>query len=473
LLLNGLARCTLLCMGLVMLASPVWGQQSQTLNPRVAQDLSEAYEFFTEDEYAEALDALNAIINKYEDMKDFDRATVLQIRGSTHINLENIEAALSDFSEALSLGALNEDAQNQLRFNVAQLYFVTEQYEQSIRYFKEWMSTEGVEITHSAYFMLAGAYYHTDQLREALEPISKAIGLAPEPEKRYYDLKNVLLSQLDMQLERIALLEEMIGIWTDNLSYWRQLASLYTERGEEEKAFATLEAAYLNGLNEDERDIVVLAQYYSTFQNPYRAAEMLEREMEAGNVEEDVDNLELLSQLWSQAREHSKAIPVLRRAARLAEDGNLYFRLGQSLLADEKYDGAEDALVNALDKGGLSDERRANAWLLLGTARFNQADSGERDQRMLADEAFDEAQDHPDTRQQATEWRNYIRAINETEARQARLEQQQQEEMAETARERMITGCRARQLAGSELSERCRRVLAEQKEQEQEPEPEG
>lgn len=478
LLFKGLTRCTLLCIGLVMLASPVSGQESQTLNPRVAQALSDAYEFYTEEEYAKALEGLNEMMSRFKDMKPFDRATVLQVRGSTNINLENTDAALRDFSEALSLNALNPETQNQLRFNVAQLNFVSENYEEAIRYFNEWMASEGTSPTHTAYFMLAAAYYNTDQTSEALEPIDQAIKTAPEPDKRYYDLKNVLLSRLDMPVERIDLLDEMISIWPDNLSYWRQLASTYTEQGDDQKAFATIEAAYLNGLIEDESDIVVLAQYYSTFQNPHRAARLLQKEMDAGNVEENVDNLELLSQLWSQAREHTKAIPVLRQAARLAEDGELYFRLGQSLLASEEYEDAESALTQALDKGGLDSDKRANAWLLLGTARFNQAEPGDREQRMLADEAFAEAARNQSTRRQAQDWRGYIEAINDTEARQEALESEQQAEIAASARERRITGCRARQLAGGELSEECQKLLAEVDEEKergapQEEQPEG
>jgi len=334
LLSKGLTRSVLLlCLGLLLAGQASGQDQNQSLDVRVARELMEAYELFGEEQFQESLTALNQIVADFPDMKPFDRATVLQIRGSVHVNLENLEAALDDFATALNLDALNQETQNQLRFNVAQLYFVTEQYEESVREFERWMATEGVEPTHASYFMLAAAYYNLDQPRESIAPIDRAIELAPEPEKRYYDLKNVVLSELEMTPERTRLMETMISIWPDQLSYWRQLASLYMDQGEDRKSFSTLEAAYLNGLIESEGDIVVLAQYYSSFNNPHRGAQMLEKEMDAGNVERSVENLELLSQLWSQAREHREAIPVLREAAQKAEDGNLYFRLGQALMA--------------------------------------------------------------------------------------------------------------------------------------------
>ena len=103
----------------------------------------------------------------------------------------------------------------------------------------------------------------------------------------------------------------------------------------------------------------------------------------------------------------------------------------------------------------------AEAWVLLGTARFNQAEPGDREQRDDADQAFAQAQQYARTRRQASDWRNYIDAINRTERRQATLEEQQNERLAESARERLLTACRARELAGSELTDRCREILAE------------
>lgn len=432
-----------------------------TLDPRVAQDLLEAYELLEADEYQPALEQLNRLMDRRGDsMKGFDKASVLQIRGTTYVNLENMDSALEDFSAALALNALPKDQQNRLRFNLAQIYFVNERYADSIRLFEEWMKAD-VNVTDTAYFMLGAAHYNLDQFQEALESIQSAVDVSPEPQKRYYDLLNAIYSELGNIIDRTQLLETMVELWPNSLSYWRQLSSLYLEQGDQLKSFAALETAYVNGLITSGSDIVMLSQYYSTFDNPHRGAALIEKEMEAGRVERTVENLELLSQLWSQAREHSKAIPILREAAEMSDDGKLSFRLGQALLANEQNEEAEEALEAALEKGGLDESRRADAWILLGNARFNQADPGDREQRNAADEAFAQAERFASTRGQAADWRNYIRAINQTERRQAALEEEQSQGLATAARQRLITACRAQQLAGSELSDQCVRVLAD------------
>lgn len=470
LLFNTMARFSVLptlCLVLLLSATLTW---AETLDPRVATDLLSAYELIEEDDFEGALSELNRLMQRRGDgMRDFDRASVLQIRGTAHVNLENLDEAIRDFHDALRLGALPDPQEDRLRFNLAQLYFVTERYEESLELFDEWLALDHVEPEHSTYFMVAAAHYHLEQYREALDPISQALEMASEPQRRYYDLKNVLLSNLEMRPERIDLVAEMVSIWPDELSFWRQLAALYLEEDDSFRSFAVMEAAYVNNLIESENDLILLAQHYSTRDNPHRGAELLEREMEAGRLERNVTNLQMLSQLWSQAREHRKAIPVLREAAELSDDGQLFFRLGQSLMASESNEEAEEAFTNALDQGGLDEGTRADAWLMLGNARFNQAGPGDRDQRMRADEAYVQAERFSRTREQARSWRNYIDAINTTEQRQAMLEQEQQERLAEAAEERAVTACRARQLAGQTLTDECRRLLEEDRRESQEP----
>ena len=440
---------------------------AQTLTPAVANDLLSAYELLEEEKSAEAITALNRLMERRgERMSEFDRASVLQIRGSAHVNEENLEAALRDFEGALQQNALPEEQQNRLRFNMAQLYFVTEQYERSIAFFEEWMALDPAEIQASTYFMLAGAHYQIDNYPESLEAITRAIEIADTPERRYYELKNVLYSELGNVVDRIELLKTMVALWPDELSFWRQLSSLYLEQNEELKSFSALESAYIAGLIEDQSDILILGQFYSSFNNPYRGARLIEREMDEGNVERSVENLELLSQLWSQAREHRRAIPILREAAGMADSGNLYFRLGQAHLATEDNAAAASAFEEAIDKGGLEDNL-AEAWILLGNARFNQAGPGDRDQRRAADRAFAEAERFASTRSQARDWRGYIRAIDDTESRQAMLEQEQSERLEEAAQERLLTACRAQRLAGTTLSEECIAVLEAAREAEE------
>lgn len=457
----------LFAVSLLIAALGAWSTASaQTLTPAVANDLLSAYEEIENENFQEALQKLNTLMSRRgERMSGFDRASVLQIRGSAHVQLEDFESGIRDFAEALALEALPPEQNNRLRFNLAQLYFATERYRDSIELFNAWMATEGAEPSETTFFMLAGAHYQLDELEPALENITRAMELAREPQRRNYDFKNVVLNELNRTSQRTELMKRMVALWPDNLAYWRQLAGLYLDQDDQFRAFQVMESAYLAGLTEGEDDIILLAQFYSNFNNPHRGANLIEREMGNGRVERNVENLQLLSQLWSQAREHQRAIPILREAAGMSATGELYYRLGQALMADENNEEAEQALRNALNVGGLSEANRADAWLLLGTARFNQAGPGDRAQRRLANEAFAEAARFNPTRAQARSWQEYIRAIDDTETRQALLEQEQEERLAQAAEERFLQSCRALQIAGRSLSAECREALEREQEE--------
>jgi tetratricopeptide (TPR) repeat protein len=435
---------------------------AQSLDPNVARDLLAAYEDLQNKRAKQGLDKLNALLQSRGDrMKPFDRASVLQIRGSAYVNLENYKAAIRDFEEALKLDALPPEQNSQLRFNVAQLHFQDENYPAAIRYLERWL-LEVDSPSANAYYLLAAAHYYSDDYKKARAPIERALELSDKPERRYLELANIIYAELNLATQRASVLNRLIQLAPGEKSFWKQLAGLYSQQeGEaaQRKAFTTLEVAYRAGLIDDAADILSLAQFYSLFNNPHRGAALLEEHMKSGLIKRDVKTLELLSQLWSQAREHARAIPALREAASLADTGELSFRLGQVLLADEQNEAAEKALLAAVQKGGLKPADLAEAWLLLGTARFNQAGPGDRAQRERADQAFAEAQRFASTRGQASQWRQYVAAINDTEERQAALERQQAEAIDKASRERLKSTCRAQQLSGAELSEDCKTFL--------------
>lgn len=441
--------------------APARGEQVQSLDPRVAKDLLSAYEKLEAGQDQAALADLNQLLQQRGDsMKPFDLASVLQIRGQAHVGIDRLDLALKDFERALNSNALPEDASNQLRYNVAQLHFQQENYQEAIKGLVQWMRS--VEKPNAnAWFLLAAALYYENDFTRARVPAERALQAAESPDRRHHDLANMIYNELGMSEQRTRLLQRMVTLWPDELTYWKQLASLHMERDRTKDALSTLELAYKSNVIDSEADILSMAQLYSVHNNPHRGADLLEKEMRAKRVERNVDNLQLLSQLLSQAREHRRAIPVLEEAAKLSDTGKLSYRLGQVLLADERNADAETALAAALRKGGLNDDERSNAYMLLGTARFNQAGPGDREQRQIADEAFASAERFAGTRAQASGWRNYIKAINDTERRQAALEAEQAEMLAEAARERELTNCRSMQIAGRTLTDECRSLLEE------------
>lgn len=430
-------------------------RRAQTLDIAVAKALSEVFELMNTQppQFQAALVKLNELVASKPNMKPYDKSTTLQMRASVKVNLEDYPGALRDFQGALDAGGFDTKQNNQLRYYIAQIQFQLENYQAAIQGLNAWISAAraaGEPVDANAYYLLAAAYTQISppNWRAAMGPAEQAIAARSEPKKSDHDLLNLIYSELNESSKRGPLLEKMINYWPNERSYWVQLSGFYSNTGKDQDAFAVLEVAYRAGLLSRESELITLINYYSFFDNPYRGARMMEREMEAGNIARNTKNLTLLSQLWSQAREHKRAIPVLQAAAQSAGTGELYYRLGQVLLADEQYAPSERALANAINKGGLPAEKVGDAWLLIGTARFSQAGPEDCDKRDKAREAFVTAQRYPKSSRQASDWVTYIDAIKRTNEAQDRLEQQQAEEARQDQIARLRTAVQVCRLQG-------------------------
>ena len=396
------------------------GGPSKTLDPRVGLEVQKIYEMMQNDQFNEALAAFNNLLaSRGDNMKPYDRSTILELRGSVKANLDDYTGALRDFQEALDTNGLPASRNNQLRYFIAQLNFQQERYQTAINGLNQWIQsakTCGVTVDPNAYFLLAAAYtaLTPPNYRAALDPGEKALAGMTTPNKQYFDLMNLIYSELGDNEKRAPLLERMVNYWPAEKNYWVQLSGAYSVMQRDRDAFAVLEVAYRAGLVTTESQLLTLIQYYSFFENPYRGAKLLEREMNAGNIKRDQKNLILLSQLWSQAREHKKSIPILREAAQNASNGELYYRLGMVLLADEQYSASQTALESALNRGGLNRKDTGDAWLLLGTARFNQAGPEDTVLWASARKAFVNAQRYELSRKRASDWITYIDAVVDT-----------------------------------------------------------
>ena len=441
--------------------------RSQQLDPANAQRLLKIYEMMQAEQYQAALVELDKLIaERGANMKPYDKATTYELRGSVKYNLEDYRGALRDFQTALDTGGLDPNRNNQLRYFIAQLHFQLEDYDAAIRGLQEWIrlsTSAGQTVDPNAYYLLAAAYIKKQppNYSGARDPAEKAVAGSPTPKKNYYDLLNLVYSELNDNAKRAALLEKMINNWPGDRSYWTQLSALYGGMGRDGEAFSVLEVAYRAGLITREGEILTLVQYYSFYDNPYRGAKLLEREMATGVVARNVKNLTLLSQLWSQAREQKRAIPVLEEASRLSSTGELSYRLGQVLLADEQYAASERALRAALSKGGMNATQTGDCHLLLGTAVFNQAGPGDRATRAKARESFVRATNYPNVSKQARDWVVYIDAINSTECAQDTLECQQKEEARQADIERLKQSAQVCRLQGG--GARCEELAAQAK----------
>jgi len=386
-------------------------ENDRTFSSEIGQIVLEAQEALNSDNFAESVNQLTRALERGP--SDYERGIILQMRGQAYYQMDQTMRAVSDWEQALRVPTVTAEERNQLTVNIGQIYIIEGRFQEGARLLEEWLRNNPPR--ENILMMLASAYAQNDQFREALPHAEQAFEMANPKERKHFDLLNYLYSSLNMPERQADIIRQMLNRWPEDKNLWNAWVSMLAEGGRGEEAFEVNKIMYVNGMLNTENDILRLVQYYSFYEVPYRGAQILEREINAGRVEQDQQNMELLINLWRQAREYDEAIPALEQAAAAAPDGELYEQLCEAYYSEAQYNEAETACRNALNKGGV--DRPGDLWVLIGNSLY------ERDNRAAAKEAFQRGTQYGHSRSTANGWLQFIR--EEERAAEARVEFQE------------------------------------------------
>jgi len=363
----------------VLLTSPVTAQDKKerktketvAMSQPVYESLMEIQEFVEAEDFANAQAAIKKLQEKKK-LSPYESAQIWNLSGYSYYLQENYDEAIRSYNNVLAQPDLPEALQQSTLKTLAQLQFTIEDYPKAMETIKRLMALVA-EPAADVYMLLGQAHFQMKQYEEAKQPIITAIELYREqgrvPRENWLLLLRVIYWELKDFPNMLVVLEELIEAYPKD-TYVLTLAGVYSELGDTKKQLALTEALYEKGYIEGKSHAVNLANLYLLHGIPVKAAEILEKEIAATNVKADVRNLRLLSQAWYSAREDRKAIPPLRQAAAISDDGELYIRLAQSHINLEEWNEAANAAKKGLASGNL--KRRDTANIMYGMALFNQ-----------------------------------------------------------------------------------------------------
>lgn len=373
------------------------GNGKYLLSESTYKALGEINELLQADRNREALTKLETL-QKDVAGDDYESAVVQQTLGYAYNGLERYEQAAEAFVRAVESNALPPDVSHKLEYFIAQLYAQNRQYKEAILYLERWLDREDNPDV-DAHRLAAGLYYEAGAYGKVSEHARLAISKSRKADESLYQLLLASYFETRDYSRAAALLEDMLQLFPENQTYWKQLYSTYQLLKQEKKALAVYELAYRRDfLSSEEKE--ELARLYLHLQAPYRAARFLESELERGAIERTGENLKLLADSYYLAQETDKAIEAYGRAASKTDDSELYFRQGQLLVKQEQWQEARQALLQALQGDSL--KYRPQAHLLLGIAAYKLNDNN------TAREELRQASQSDETRQQAEYWLNQL-----------------------------------------------------------------
>jgi tetratricopeptide (TPR) repeat protein len=320
---------------------------------------------------------------------------------------EQFDKAIEYNEKAVALDALENSNQFIAIYQTAQLSLNEEKYDKALEAIDQWLKLSGAEKAE-AYALKGNALYRLERFKEAAEAMKKAIALTDKPNESWNQLLLASYAESDNTGDAAATAEALLKKNPNDKKIVLQLASIYLDAKQDDKALATLEGAYKRGLLTEEKELKQLFQTYNYLNKPKEAAEVIEAGITKGVLKPSYDTYKALGDSYAlQAEEVSKgkgdahkmwrqAVDAYAKASEQSKDGEADYQRGQLLIQElDDFAGGKAAIASALAKGT---KHPGEAYVLLGNA---EQQLGNDD---AASAAYQKAAGYPNTKKMAESW---------------------------------------------------------------------
>ena len=375
---------------------------TQTLSPATYKQMEVAQKAFEVKDYKGALAALDVLKAKIEKLNDYEKATLWVQYAAVYRTTDDNKRAIEAYTQVLKQNNLPDALRDNSLFALAQTYFLLEDYPKSIRVMDKWFSVVA-DVQPDAYILYAQAYYQQQKYAQAKAPILKALSIAKErkqePKENWLGLLRAVFFELKEYKNAIRVMEILATNYPKE-TYFVQLAGLYGLEGNQRKQAVVMHAAYKGGFLTNPGDVLNLARLYLAEEAPQRAVDLITAKLKDKSVPLNADNLQLLAQALSIAKEVDRSIPVLNKLASLTGESKHYNYLGQAYIQTGDWTKAAEAYRSALNAKNVSNP--GNLSMQLGTALYNNGKLVE------AKQAFSNASQSETQADAAANWVKFI-----------------------------------------------------------------
>ena len=325
--------------------------------------LNEMIKAYNADEFADAR-AKAAEILADEDAIGYDRAFAAQIAAHSAYDMDDIDGTIASLKQAIELDALDNNSHFGALILLAQLQIQEGMEEEGLATLERFLAE--TKSTDPQHLILRGnTLYNLERYPEAAVATRAAIEAATDPDPSWTQLLMGIHLAMDQPQEAMRIAEELAARDPSNKQAQINLASVYLQNDQMEKAAAVLEKIRASGMLQTAEEY---RQLYATYLNidghEADAISVIEEGLAKGILEPNYEAYVALAQSYYFSKQDAKAIEAYQKAAPLDEDGETYLNLARVLWQADRIGEAKQAAQKALDKG-LDDPEDARKILAL------------------------------------------------------------------------------------------------------------
>jgi len=247
-----------------------------------------------------------------------DRSKMYFYQGYIYFSTEKYLLAEKAYNDLMEEPDSNDQERLNALYSLSQLAYLREDYRQATVYLLQWMDLEEFPSSDS-YSLLSQAYYQLEEYETSLKHIETAIELQESRDipitrpildeegnetgeteetgetkkgiakENHYLLKMALFSELKRELDVLPIYEILVQHYPKK-RYWTQLSGLYGQENRTLDQMGALEAAYDDGLLDKQREFTALSQLLYMFDNPRKAASVLQNGFDRKIIKEEEKN---------------------------------------------------------------------------------------------------------------------------------------------------------------------------------------
>lgn len=281
----------------------------------------------------------------------YDKSLAAQLAAQAAYNLDDNAAAKQYLQQAIQLNGLDNNGYFQALLMLAQLQLQDDQNAEGLatldKFFAESKSTRPEDL-----IIKGQTLYQLERYQEAIPVIKQAIANASEPKDSWNQLLMACYAQAGDTGEAVKEAEAIAAKNPDDKKAQINLASMYMQADQMDKAVAVMDKLRASGQLTDEREYRQLYSIYANMDNHEKdVIAVINEGLQKGILKPDYQVYLALAQSYYYSDQVPQAIENWQKAAPLSKDGETYLNLAKVLFNEGRKPEAKQAAQQALAKG--------------------------------------------------------------------------------------------------------------------------
>jgi len=280
-----------------------------------------------------------------------DKSIAAQLAAQSAYNMDDNAAAKTYLAQAIQFNGLDNNGHFQAMLMLAQLQLQDDQYPEGLATLDKYL-TETKSQRPEDLILKGQALYQTERYQEAIPVIKQAIAASSEPKDSWNQLLMAAYAEAGQTGEAVTAAEQLAAKTPNDKKAQLNLASMYMQADQMDKAAAVMDKLRAAGQLTDEKEYKQLYSIYANTDNKEKdVIAVINEGFQKGILKPDYQTYLALAQSYYYTDQLPQAIENWQKAAPLSKDGETYLNLAKVLKNEGRTAEAKQAAQQALAKG--------------------------------------------------------------------------------------------------------------------------